>query len=66
MVMMRRTMDQSYYYVCHISCWHIYRRVSMLVDENLPIEQGGFRNNLSYIHQVMALTNYIKTDITEN
>jgi hypothetical protein len=40
----------------------IYNRISPIIEENLPIEQAGFRPNRNCCDQVLALTSYIESD----
>jgi hypothetical protein len=39
----------------------IYNRISPIIEENLPIEQTGFRPNRNCCDQVLALTSYIES-----
>jgi hypothetical protein len=39
----------------------IYNRISPIIEENLPIEQAGFRPNRNCCDQVLALTSYIES-----
>jgi hypothetical protein len=57
-----RVTDQTLYSACDKFLEKlIYNRISPIIEENLPIEQAGFRPNRNCCDQVLALISYIES-----
>lgn len=44
----------------------IYNRIKFIIDDNIPVEQAGFRTSRSCVDQINALTTYIEHGFQEN